>query len=126
MRRSARLRFATEIYIEMLREGNLRSWWNRQIPQQRYVSLAKRVFNRAGLRDSLPVRADKIIEKLIQAYGEVMNERASQRQKKNTVATVKLNNGNVRRIGLGTANNGRRVVVVNPSGNNNLRNNKHV
>jgi hypothetical protein len=121
MRRSTRLQYALEIYIEMLREGNLNSWWYRHAKQQRVAQFAKYIFRRAGKLDALPIRADKIVEKLLEAYAEVMAERNTKLNQKNRKVSVSLNNGNVRRMMLGTAN-GRSVVVVNPSGNN-VRNN---
>jgi hypothetical protein len=50
---------------------------------------------------------------MLQAYADMTAVQTAQRQSKNTVASVFLNNGNARRIALGTVN-GRRVVVVQP------------
>ena len=113
MQRSRRLQYATELYMEMMREGDLNRWWRRIPAQQRYTSFAKFIFKRAGKLNALPTRADKIVEKMIEAYGDATMARTMQRQTKNTVASVFLNNGNARRMALGTAN-GRRVIVVHP------------
>lgn len=130
MRESRRLQYATELYLEMIELGNFQSWLDRQLARRRYTHFARYIFERKGKLASLPLRNDKIEEKLFQAYADLVAEenaqRAAQHAKTTFVAHVPLNNGNTRRINMGIrSNNGRVMTIVAHPGNNKARSPKN-
>ena len=130
MRTSGRLRYATEMYRQFLQENPPPSFLERKLARHGYVVAAHSAFARAGKLNSLPVRNDKIVEKLFRAYDEVLAEiyekRAKQHTKTHFSANVRLNNRKtppVMAIGLRT-NNKWPVVVLNPGNKNKSPNKK--
>lgn len=112
MRTSRRLQYATEMYREFLQENPPPSFLERKLARHGYVVAAHTAFARAGKLNSLPVRNDKIVEKLFQAYDELL-------AKTHFSANVRLNNRKTPPMALGLKmNNGRPVVVLNPGNNN--------